>query len=552
MNVKPRIFLSYARENQEVIERIYDSLIAAGYAPWMDARDILPGEKWGTAIKKALRESDFFLVFLSSDSVDKRGFLQKEIKAALDIWKEKLEEDIYLIPVRLELCSTPASVSEFQWVDLFKEDGWERLIKALTEGNERSRGSRKPKSGQSNLFDLYLPKERPAKQIAATSENGDMKVKELESVLAFIEQHKGEDAALERIPEAISLGRDCLSTSPETVAFLFKRLDKSVKRLGNKNKVLEAAELAIKAAELCPKPRKEDIVEAHAQALICGISWVNQRLGRYGKAKVAAEESFELGEKIKSGINGAYCSKCLGRLFRMEAEITHDKDRRDANLRQSIALLEEAVDRFSKMDKFGPMDAEVGDCYSLLGRTYLTSKNLTKTEESIRKAYERITDQNSKDYFDLVVLSGDFEVERGNRKEAIDYYDEALRLPASNDPEITEMRARAHFQRGKNRIALKDQKGAVQDFRKAAEIWQSLGEEGAANQARWEEIELVEKLPTDIFALLSEQEPSVRVAAVESYREQLAARGGARIAQRARPGRAYWEQIIEGAKKRTA
>jgi tetratricopeptide (TPR) repeat protein len=236
----------------------------------------------------------------------------------------------------------------------------------------------------------------------------------------------------------------------------------------------------------------------------------------------------------------------------MEAEITHDKDRRDANLRQSIALLEEAIDRFSKIEKFGPMDAEVGDCYSLLGRTYLTSKNFTKAEESIRKAYERIPDHNSKDYFDLVVLSGDFEVERGNQKEAIEYYDEALRLPASNDPEITEMRARAHFQRGKNRIALKDQSGAVEDFRKATEIWQSLGEGGAADQSRWEEIKLVEKLPTDIFTLLSEQEPSVRVAAVESYREQLASRGGARVAQRVRPGKAYWEQIIEGARKRTA
>lgn len=58
MGVKSRIFLSYARENQGAIERVYDSLLAAGYAPWMDVRDILPGEKWGTAIKKALRESD--------------------------------------------------------------------------------------------------------------------------------------------------------------------------------------------------------------------------------------------------------------------------------------------------------------------------------------------------------------------------------------------------------------------------------------------------------------------------------------------------------------
>ena len=179
---------------------------------------------------------------------------------------------------------------------------------------------------------------------------------------------------------------------------------------------MEAAELSIKAAESLPKPRKEEIVDAHAQALICGVSWVYQRLGKYSKARAAAEESFELGEKIKSGKNSAFCSKCRGRLYRMEAEISQDKDRRDANLRQSIALLEDAIHRFIAL--YGPMDPEVGDCYSLLGRTYLVAKNFGRAEESIRKAYERIEDRNSKDYFDLVILSGDLEVERGNRRDA--------------------------------------------------------------------------------------------------------------------------------------
>ncbi|NIO68956.1 MAG: TIR domain-containing protein [Anaerolineae bacterium] len=49
------------------------------------ARYDLPGEKWELAIQKAIRRSDFFLVCLSANSIDKRGWIQKEIKQVLDI-----------------------------------------------------------------------------------------------------------------------------------------------------------------------------------------------------------------------------------------------------------------------------------------------------------------------------------------------------------------------------------------------------------------------------------------------------------------------------------
>ena len=103
----------------------------------MDAKDILPGEKWSSSIRKAVQRSDFFLACLSKNSVGKRGWIQREIKGALDIWQEKLDSDIYLIPVRLEDCEAPESLSGFQWVDLFEEDGWTRLVKAIRVGIER-------------------------------------------------------------------------------------------------------------------------------------------------------------------------------------------------------------------------------------------------------------------------------------------------------------------------------------------------------------------------------------------------------------------------------
>jgi DNA-binding NarL/FixJ family response regulator len=131
-----QIFLCYARLDQRKVDALYDKLSDLGFKPWMDKRDILPGEIWEAAIQKAIRRSDFFLACLSVNSVNRRGQIQKEIKKALDIWEEKLDSDIYLIPVRLEDCEVPESLHRFQWVNLFEEDGWTRLVEALRAGAE--------------------------------------------------------------------------------------------------------------------------------------------------------------------------------------------------------------------------------------------------------------------------------------------------------------------------------------------------------------------------------------------------------------------------------
>lgn len=135
-----QIFLSYANEDQKEVEKLYDDLSSAGFKPWMDKKDILPGEKWKLSIRKAIRDSDFFVVCLSSNSVNKRGFLQKEIRAALDILDEMLDSDIYLIPMRLEDCEVPEGLRDLQWVDLFKAGGRTRLVQAIEEGMGRRAG----------------------------------------------------------------------------------------------------------------------------------------------------------------------------------------------------------------------------------------------------------------------------------------------------------------------------------------------------------------------------------------------------------------------------
>ncbi len=126
-----QIFISYAREDQTRIEALYQKLVAAGYQPWLDREHIVPGQRWEPIIKQALKRSDFVLVCLSVTSINKRGFLQKEIKQALEQADEKLEEDVWLIPVRLDDCEAPDALSDIQWVDLFEPHGFDDLLRAL-------------------------------------------------------------------------------------------------------------------------------------------------------------------------------------------------------------------------------------------------------------------------------------------------------------------------------------------------------------------------------------------------------------------------------------
>ena len=126
-----RIFLSYTRADERPVKQLYAQLQAAGFAPWMDTEDLLPGQKFEYHIRKAIRASDLFLACLSANSVSRRGVIQREIGEALDILQEKLDEDIFVIPVRLEPCEVPERLREFHWANLYDPQGLPKLLQAI-------------------------------------------------------------------------------------------------------------------------------------------------------------------------------------------------------------------------------------------------------------------------------------------------------------------------------------------------------------------------------------------------------------------------------------
>jgi ADP-ribose pyrophosphatase YjhB (NUDIX family) len=176
------IFVSYAHEDEKAVLELYHKLKKEGFHLWIDKYDILPGQDWESQIKSAIRASSRFLAFLSNQSVKKRGVVQKEIKLALETLDEFPENQIFLVPIRLDECEVPTKLSRLHWLNIFESGGYEKLASLLSMYKEDST------TFENNGTPLYptntLPK--PSQLIASTilvirkrHENGEILLKSI-------------------------------------------------------------------------------------------------------------------------------------------------------------------------------------------------------------------------------------------------------------------------------------------------------------------------------------------------------------------------------------
>ena len=126
-----KVFLCHASADKTKVRELYRTLKRRGVQPWLDAEDLIPGQNWEVEIPKALLSSDAIIICLTPNSVDKEGYVQKEIKFALDKAMEMPEGRIFIIPARLEECDLPFSLSKYQAVNLYEKTGYTKLMQAL-------------------------------------------------------------------------------------------------------------------------------------------------------------------------------------------------------------------------------------------------------------------------------------------------------------------------------------------------------------------------------------------------------------------------------------
>ncbi|CCI38253.1 SUMF1/EgtB/PvdO family nonheme iron enzyme [Microcystis aeruginosa] len=134
-----QIFLAHASEDKPAVLALHERLKQAGYKPWLDKKDLIPGQNWRSVIPKAIADSQLFIACLSQRSISKQGFVQREFKIALNQYADRPPNSIYLIPLRLDECDIPdlrqeeygLNLRDLHWLDYWEEDGFEQLERAI-------------------------------------------------------------------------------------------------------------------------------------------------------------------------------------------------------------------------------------------------------------------------------------------------------------------------------------------------------------------------------------------------------------------------------------
>jgi len=128
----PKVFLSYASEDEQQAEKLFQNLREAGFEPWWDKDQLRGGDRWDERIEHVLQDVHYVLVLQSSALLDKSfSYVNKEINIARDRQKYARYGIQFLIPVLIENCSLRPDLQEFQVVNLINETGYGELFSIL-------------------------------------------------------------------------------------------------------------------------------------------------------------------------------------------------------------------------------------------------------------------------------------------------------------------------------------------------------------------------------------------------------------------------------------
>ncbi len=130
-----RVFLCHSSNDKPAVRELYQKLRAEPWIqPWLDEEELYPGQDWNMEIEKAVEAADAIIVCLTKNSINKEGYVQRELRIVLDFADYKPEGTVYIIPVRLEECEPPRRLRTWQYADYFegqRDRGLKRMLVSL-------------------------------------------------------------------------------------------------------------------------------------------------------------------------------------------------------------------------------------------------------------------------------------------------------------------------------------------------------------------------------------------------------------------------------------
>ena len=122
----PYVFISYVRENSEIVQRLRDILQTYGIEVWLDKEQLRPGHRWADAIRDAISEGAFYIACFSHAYNERsKTYMNEELTLAVEELRQRPTDHSWFIPVLLDNCEVPnrnigggETLRSLQWVNL--------------------------------------------------------------------------------------------------------------------------------------------------------------------------------------------------------------------------------------------------------------------------------------------------------------------------------------------------------------------------------------------------------------------------------------------------
>ena len=150
-----RIFLKCSRHDQTVAKRIVDRLDKRSIKIWLDTYESSLGDSVIQSIKQSISANDYVIFLLSWNSVNSSWMRHALANTPLS---DLSKRNITLLPVRIDDCRVPPSLSNYQSLDLHGdfEKGLTLLAKAIDAVQDVKFERLTPQSFESLVKELLL------------------------------------------------------------------------------------------------------------------------------------------------------------------------------------------------------------------------------------------------------------------------------------------------------------------------------------------------------------------------------------------------------------
>jgi len=128
----PPVFVSYAREDTRLVDRLVDRLLDDGVEVFIDSRELRAGAQWVEQIEHAIASCEYLLVVWSENSCRSR-WVQMERNTGLI--RHLSTGSPVLIPIRVDNSPVPPFLSAYIYAD-FRTDfeaGYRQILQTLSK-----------------------------------------------------------------------------------------------------------------------------------------------------------------------------------------------------------------------------------------------------------------------------------------------------------------------------------------------------------------------------------------------------------------------------------